>query len=158
MIFIKNVKNEKIILVILSNFCLFCLILFYRKTRISCSLTYFQCLIVSCLSIYSLASFGTRWSASTCTFSFCPPYFCTKHWHSGVWFKPAREESVSSQLWWGWSLAVPKVKTEMNGLFLFSCPECTALHLSWRFGIQGAIDWVYLCKPGSVPSYRHATL
>ena len=46
-----------------------------------------------------------------------PPHFWTKHWHSGAWCKPAGRKRVSSQLWWGWGLAVPGVKQQWKTLF-----------------------------------------
>lgn len=60
----------------------------------------FQGLIVTNFTRFILASFGTAHDNSKTTPTFCPSRhqtFCTKHWHSGVWRKPAaRKGSVAS--------------------------------------------------------------
>lgn len=80
--------------------------------------------------------------------SFHPPHFLHQHWHSGVWRKPVRQERVSSQLWWGWGLAVPREKQQWMALF-FSV-HLHGLPSVWAgsVGYEGSVVGVCMCRGG----------
>lgn len=90
--------------------------------------------------------------------SFHLPHFCTKHWHSSVWRKPAREERVSSQLWWGWGLAVPGVKQQWKTLFFSVTLNGLPSIRAGGVGLWGQYGGVCMCmggEGGGVPFCCH---
>lgn len=98
--------------------------------------------------------------------SFHPPHVCTKHWHSKCVTQTCREERVSSQLWWGWGLAVPGVKQQWKTSF-FSVSLNGLLSNFWRCGpmrpvqceymrvVVGGVRWGEGCHPAITDSAKY---
>ena len=105
--------------------------------------------LASCFSWFWKSTWQIQWY--THVLPFHTPYFCTKHWHSGVWRKPAgRKGSASScggaEAWQflGWRA--------MKDLVLFCYPHWAALHLSSSCGFMRAVCWECVCGGGFHPA------